>query len=215
MSDNIIVFCAHPDDEVIGVGGTIAKYASQGKEIHTVIFSYGEKSHPWIKEKYTIETRVNESKKASKIIGTKDIKFFGLEEGKFTEQFNDKNLKDKVINMIKDLNPSKIFTHSIDEIHPDHTAVFNLIYEILKEIKFDGELLLFDVWNPHNIRKRHKPKLYVDISDTFEIKLEALKCFQSQKIQALIPLTWSIYLRAIIHGIGIKKKFSERFYKIH
>lgn len=61
-----MVFCAHPDDEVLGAGGTIAKYAREGKKVIAVIFSYGESSHPWMKKKIHDKNksqRINQSRK--------------------------------------------------------------------------------------------------------------------------------------------------------
>ena len=46
----MLVVCAHPDDNILGAGGTIAKYSSEGKKVITVIASYGESGNPWLKE---------------------------------------------------------------------------------------------------------------------------------------------------------------------
>ena len=67
--DRIVVLCAHPDDEIIGVGGTIARYSKEGKKIHILVFSYGEKSHPWMQEGVQRHTREKESRKASSMVG--------------------------------------------------------------------------------------------------------------------------------------------------
>ena len=55
----IMVFAAHPDDEVIGAGGTIAKYAREGRQVVSVIFSYGEGSDPASEPENIIQKRVN------------------------------------------------------------------------------------------------------------------------------------------------------------
>jgi len=47
--ESILVFSAHSDDFVIGAGGTIAKYVREGKKVQAIVFTYGEKSHPWLK----------------------------------------------------------------------------------------------------------------------------------------------------------------------
>ena len=65
--DTIMVMCAHSDDQIIGPGGTLTKYAKQGKIIITVIFSYGELSMPHIKKEIAIKTRVDEAKAAETI----------------------------------------------------------------------------------------------------------------------------------------------------
>ena len=109
--------------------------------------------------------------------------------------------------------PAKIFTHSIDDPHTDHRAVYKIVTDTYDSMRYKCDVYSFDVWNPINFRKRDQPKLYVDITDTFKTKLSALRCFESQKI-AMITLLWSVYLRAIINGLHNHCKYAERFYKI-
>jgi len=64
MADDCILFlCAHNDDQIVGAGGTIAKYAKEGRKIVTIIFSFGETSMPYLQEKISRRTRVLESKR--------------------------------------------------------------------------------------------------------------------------------------------------------
>jgi len=210
---NIFVICAHPDDEVFGAGGTIAKYSKEGFNVDVMIFSYGEQSHPWLRKYVVMEMRKKESKEASKIIGVKNIEFFGLREGNFEEDAIKNNVYGKIAYAIKKKRPVKIFTHSADDPHPDHKTVHDSVLISLKKSGLKCDVYTFDIWNPVSIRKRGSPKLYVDISDTFGKKIEALKCFKSQKI-SMISLLWSIYLKAIVHGAENGTRFAEVFYKV-
>ena len=209
----ILVFCAHSDDQILGPGGTLAKYAKQGKSIYTIILSYGEASLAWLKPEIAIQTRVKEAKKADKIIGGKGIYFLGLKEGRFLSEIKEKELEKNIKKIIKEKKPSKIFTHSNEDPHPDHRAANKIILNILDKMKYKCDVFSFDVWNPFTIRKTNLPKLYVDITETFPIKLKAINVFKSQKI-ALLTLLWSVYLRAIVHGLHVNKKRAERFFKI-
>ncbi len=211
---NILLVCAHPDDEVFGVGGTIAKYTEEGFRVHVLICSYGEQSHPWLRKRFVIETRINEQKAASQILGTSSTKFFGLREGYFEEDARKNKVQQKIASAIKSKKPVKIFTHSIDDPHPDHKITHRTALEALDMTKHKCDVYTFDVWNPVNLLKRKKPKLYVDISKTFNKKLEALKCFKSQRINTMVPLLWSVYARAIICGLENRTKFAEVFYKV-
>jgi len=210
---NILVICAHPDDEVFGAGGTIAKYSKEGFNVDVLIFSYGEQSHPWIKKYVVIETRKKESKEASKVIGIRNAEFFGLREGFFEEDSKRNNIYKKIAEIIREKKPVKIFTHSIDDPHPDHKIVHNTVLASMDKSGIKCDVYTFDIWNPINIRKTENPKLYVDISKTFGKKLEALKCFKSQKV-SMISLLWSVYLRAVTHGIENRTRFAEVFYKV-
>jgi LmbE family N-acetylglucosaminyl deacetylase len=209
----ILVFCAHSDDQILGPGGALAKYAKEGKKIYTIILSYGEASLAWLKPEIAIKTRVKEAKNADKIIGGKGITFLGLKEGKFIENLQEKKIEKKIIKIIRKRKPIKIFTHSSDDPHPDHRAAHKIIINILDKMRYKCDVFSFDVWNPLTGRKKNLPRLYVDITETFSIKTKALKAFQSQKI-AIFTLLWSVYLRAVIHGLHINKRFAERFFKI-
>ncbi len=76
--ENILVICAHSDDQIIGPGGTLSKYIKEGKNVFTIICTYGEKANPWLKEHIAIKTRVREAETANKLIGGKEVIFLGL-----------------------------------------------------------------------------------------------------------------------------------------
>jgi LmbE family N-acetylglucosaminyl deacetylase len=212
--ETVMVFCAHPDDEVIGPGGTITKYAKEGKKVITVIFSYGESSHMWMKKKYTITMRVAEAGEAGKIMGTERTIFLGLRDGLLMQEVKNEKVAKMLAILIKKYKPAKIFTHSHDDIiFPDHKAVNDIMTKVLTKMKYKGDVYIFDIWNPVTIRKRDRPKMVVDISETFKTKLKALECFKSQSfvIAELKPL---VYIRAIKNGAFSGVKFAEKFYKI-
>ncbi len=214
MAENILVFCAHPDDEILGPGATIAKYASQGKNVQVVVFSYGEGSHPWLQKETTIEMRKKESIKAGQTVGYKKTYFLNLQEMKFREGFEKKNLKKKIRKIIKENEPTKIFVHSYDDPHPDHKQVNTLVLKLLREINYNGEVYSFEVWNPFNIRGRDRPRLYVDVSKTFELKKKAISFFKSQKL-SIYQLYPFMIIKAILNGFVIRKKYAESFYRIY
>ena len=213
MKETIICFCAHSDDQIFGPGGTLAKYAQEGMRIMTVIFSYGQLTHLHLKEEIIIETRINESLKANEIIRGNQVLFFGLSEGRFLAEAKEKRIYSKIRKLLQVYKPVKIFTHSPDDPHPDHRAVHEVMTTVVDTMHYSGSVYAFDIWNPFNWRKRTEPKLYVDISETFKTKIKALMVFESQKI-ALYTLLWSVYVRAILHGIQHGCRFAERFYKI-
>ena len=210
--ETIIVFCAHSDDQIIGVGGTLAKYAKEDKKIFTYIFSYGESSHPHLKRKVIVETRVKESQKADRIIGGQGVVFFGIDEGKFPEQIDENKIKEKMIKIIEEKKPSKIFTHSIDDPHPDHKSIFNTVMAVMDKTKHSADVYCFEIWNPFTIRHSNKPKMVVDIKETFKTKIKAANAFKSQKI-TMVTMIPAIYSRAIINGLNNGIRYAEVFYK--
>lgn len=212
--DTVLVFCAHNDDQIIGVGGTLAKYVKEGIDVITVIFSYGELSLIYLKREIAVKTRVKESKSSDKIFGLTKTYYLGLKEGKFKKEFNDRKLKKNIKSLISENNPSKIFIHSSDDPHPDHRAVHEIIMSVLGTMGYKGSIYSYDVWNLVNIAKRNHPKLVVDITKTFRQKVEAFKAHKSQKFAAILPLLWSVYFRARLNGILYHTKYAEVFYKL-
>lgn len=211
--NSIMIICAHSDDQIFGPGATIAKYAKEGKKIFTIIFSYGESSHPHFQKQITITTRVKEARTVDKFIGGNGVVFLGIEEYKFEEQFKSKKMYAKLKKLILTNKPSRIFTHSHDDPHPDHRVLHKVLLETLDKMRYKCDVYTFDIWNLFNIKKRHHPKIVIDISSTFSIKIKALKMFESQKV-ALTTLLWSVYLKAWLSGLLNKMKYAEVFYKI-
>jgi LmbE family N-acetylglucosaminyl deacetylase len=212
-SSSVLIVCAHSDDQIFGPGGTVAKYAKEGKKVHTIIFSYGEQSLPLTQKEYTIRARVKEAQDVDKYLGGHGVTFLGLEETKFSDQFKSKKMYPKLKRLILQYNPSIIFTHSIDDPLSDHRSLNKLLLETIDRMRYKCDVYMFDVWNIFNFKKRHYVKIVVNITDTFAMKVKALKMFTSQK-RSLLMLMWSVYLRAWHSGRDIKVRRAETFYKI-
>lgn len=157
--------------------------------------------------------RVKESKKSDKYLGIKNTFYLGLKEGHFYEEVKKKKIENKIKNMLLKNKPSKIFTHSIDDPHPDHRAVYKITTKITDKVKYKGELYSFEIWNPLNLKKRKNAKLVVDISRTFDKKIKAIKLHKSQKI-SLISLLWNVYRKDLLNGLSNNCRYAEVFYKI-
>jgi len=212
---NILVFAAHPDDDILGTGGTIAKYNKEGHNCYAIICSNGESllgTHIF-KKTVAIETRISEATRAGEIIGFKKTMFLGLKDTKLSEEMNDKDVYDRIKTIIKTFKPDRIFTHSVDDAHPDHNAVAKTTLEICKQINYQKPIYSFEIWNPVDIKKRSLPKMYVDISSTFRQKLKAFRAHKSQFFQTL-PIIPSIYIKSIFAGFKIKGRYAEEFLKV-
>ncbi|MBI4144893.1 PIG-L family deacetylase [Candidatus Woesearchaeota archaeon] len=214
MAETILFLCAHNDDQIIGGGGTFAKYANEGKRVKTVVFSYGQQSHPYLKPGAIVKTRVKEALKSDRILGGSGITFLGLAEGKFLKGFAEKGIKDKVTDVIDKEKPDKIFTHSIDDPHPDHKAVHKLVTEITTEKRLTN-IYTFDVWNPLNIRRRDQPRLVVDVTKTFQAKLKAYDAHESQVyLPLMIPMRLRMIVYALLAGWNNQCRYAEVFRKL-
>jgi len=207
MKKKIIVLGAHSDDFVIGAGGAIANFRKEGHVVTTIVFSYGELSHPWLKEEVVQKMRSEETFAAAKLLRCK-AKIFDLKEGKFAEGYSKKRAK--LLKLCE--GADKIFTHSSEDPHPDHRAVHKITMDLYGSLKKKPEVYIYSVWNPVSFNTQF-PSLYVDVSKTFGKKLRALKLFTSQKIHVAYPLLLLLY-RGIKDGFKIRKRFGEHFFRI-
>lgn len=211
-SECILVVCAHSDDQILGAGGTLAKYAKEGKKIHTCIISYGESSHPHYQEEVISSIRFKEALDADKVIGGNGVEFLDIKEGAFKEHNNQQYIKEQLIKIINKINPTKIFTHSWDDFHPDHRATFTAVKDLITESKLKIEAYSFEIWNPFTTTNSNYPRLIVDITSSFPQKIKALHCFKSQKV-TLFTLLPAVYIRGFINGLDNHTKYAEVFYK--
>ncbi|MBT4935859.1 PIG-L family deacetylase [Candidatus Woesearchaeota archaeon] len=210
--ESIVVFGAHSDDFVIGSGATIAKYSKEGTPVTSIVFSYGEKSHPWLKEAVIKKMRAHEAIEASTILGCKTY-IHNLREMNFIEDYKTNNIEEKIIKLLTKVKPTKIFTHSPEDPHPDHKAVYTITMALIQKLSWKPEVYIYSIWNPVSFKTDY-PVLYVNVSKTFSLKLRALKTFRSQRFHAIYPLLILVFKRAFVSGIKIRKKFAERFYRI-
>jgi LmbE family N-acetylglucosaminyl deacetylase len=214
----VMVICAHNDDQIIGAGGTVAKYAKEGKKVVTVIVSYGELSHPHLKPEVITKTRVKESHDSDKILGCSGVVYLGMGESEFMDAVKYRakrtEIKETIKKLIEKNNPTKIFTHSVDDPHGMHRKVNEIVMEIVKETKIRTDVYSFDVWNPVKIRGRNAPKMVVDITDTFDKKIKALKAHKSQQM-TILSLLWNVYMKAVKQGWHNNCKYAEIFYKLN
>jgi LmbE family N-acetylglucosaminyl deacetylase len=216
--ETVLVITAHNDDHIIAAGGTLAKYAREGKKIRTIIFSYGEQSHPHLKPEVIIEKRYKESLEADKILGGAGLIYLGIKEGRFFDEFRKRKIKQKLAALIKHEKPNKILTLGPGDAHPDHNAVWKLVHELIKTGDITCDVYGFAIWSALKTHGREAPKLVVDVSDTYSIKAQALKAHKSQ-FQHISPfmtlLRFKVWLTAVIDGWANNCTYAEVFTKLH
>lgn len=207
-----LIFAAHADDEIIGVGGTIAKLAKKEKVI-VVVFSYGadfwariSSWPPWLNEKELTKIRVAESKRAGDILGVSETLFLGIKNLK--KEINTEQKK-KIIDLINKYKPKRIFYHSSKDGHPDHLAVTKVMNEIISRLKKKPEILKYQI-SLFDFSSKDPSWIY-NVSDEYNIKLDALKEFKSQ-ILWTAPLKFIVMLKGVVFGKRSNNKFAEYFY---
>jgi N-acetylglucosamine malate deacetylase 1 len=182
-SKRILVVAPHPDDETLGVGGTIAKYSALGHEIFVLIVS-GHLPPIYSKEDY--EKTVSEAKQAFILLGVSHSNFLEIPATMIGDlqlsEFN--RMISKIVNEFK---PHIVFCPYPDR-HIDHRLVFDSIMVATRpvgigrkiEIVASYETLSETHWNAPHIEPNFTPNWVVDITDYIENKLEAMRCYKSQ-----------------------------------
>jgi LmbE family N-acetylglucosaminyl deacetylase len=212
MTETILCMAAHPDDEIIGCGGAIAKFSEEGKKVINIIFSIGDLSSPWLKKDYIISERRKESKEIDEYIGATETINLGFKDRTIEDELKTDKAKNIVRSLIKKYKPAKIFVHTGTDAHKDHRAVNKIIMDTIESIDRKHEISIFtyEVWN---VRNELLPRMYVDISKTFRKKIEAMKKFRSQRNYVYF-LMLPVIIRSRILGLQIGVKYAERFYKV-
>ena len=219
MNKKILIVAAHPDDEVLGCFGTVARLIKEGYEAYTLILGEGKTSRDEQRvvedRKEDIEILNTEINKANDTIGIKKI---------FVESFPDNRFDSvdlldivKVISKIKEeIKPDIIFTHFENDLNIDHRITYQAVLtatrpmedECVKEI-YSFEILSSTEWN---YPLSFSPDTFFDISDTIDLKIEAMKKYTSELCQYPHPRSLEgIELNAKYQGMRVGKKYVESF----
>ena len=189
INKKIMVIAAHPDDEILGCGGTIKKFILKGYKVRTLIMTRGISSRYLKSTKTTskLQSKLNTmSILANKAIGVKDVKYFDLPDNQF-----DKNsllslvkIIEKEINLFK---PKKIFTHFYNDLNIDHQYTSKAVLTAARPQGQDSvdEVLFFEInsstdYQINSDGLQFKPNFFVDISKTIKFKKKALDFYKSE-----------------------------------
>jgi len=179
----ILVVAPHPDDETLAAGGTIAKLSSQGHEVHVLVVC-GHLPPIYSREEY--EKTIEESQNAFKILGVAKSDFLEIPATMITEKPVYK-LNSKIADKINSFNPQMVFCPFPDR-HIDHRLVFDSVMVASRPIGLGRDIEILAAyetlsethWNAPHIEPNFTPNWVIDISKFIPIKLQALKCYQSQ-----------------------------------
>jgi len=213
-SSRLLVFGAHPDDEVVGMGGTIAKFARARHNVFVVIFTKGEEGYADLNLKDTIaQVRQKEIEKVSEILGVKKYELLGRPDMGLK---NDKEAFKETIRMIRMFKPDAVFTHYRVDRHRDHIAASRLVTEAFWQA---GESVSMELGHPWKSKALYYyeevcpfkfPSHIVDISETFEAKIDSMKTYMSQ-IPVVPFILKGMEGQAIGRGTVIGAKYGEAF----
>jgi N-acetylglucosamine malate deacetylase 1 len=209
----VLVLAPHPDDEVLGVGGTLAAYASKGIRTVVVIFSTGAGSHPLHKENVITRRRKEETLAAHKQLNVSETIFLMYDEFNFREELIEKEGIAKLHEIIKKEKPTKIFMPAIDDLHAHHRAVSHLMLQLYSQYELECGLFTYSIWNPVAFLKRSQPRLVVDVSQQHHTKLVALREYRTQwlSLYQTVPV---LIVKSFVSGLRYGYRWVEVFIQV-
>lgn len=212
---NVLVICAHPDDETLGLGGTLCLHTQKGDNVHVVIFADGQYGRdPSAKG---IKIRREQAKKACSNLGIKDVMFLNYPDQKL-ENIELIELASKIEVLIKKLKPNIVYTHFWGDVNQDHKRLFeaSLIACRPKSSSSIKQLICFESPSSTESGSHHlrfNPNYFVDIEKVFVKKLQALKQYKHELGRFPHPRSIeAIDIRAGFWGQSVGVKRAEAFF---
>jgi len=177
MKLDILAFAAHPDDTELSCAGTLASHVNKGYTVGVIDLTRGE-----LGTRGTPEIRDQEAGNSAKALGLSVRENLGLEDGFFT---NSRDNQLKLIEKIRQYQPSIVLLNAPSDRHPDHGRAAQLETDAC----FIAGLAKVDTnqapWRPKSIYHYIQsvslvPDFVVDVSAAWDTKMEAIRCFKSQ-----------------------------------
>lgn len=191
-TDKILVIAAHPDDEILGCGGTIKRLINEGNKAYSLILSDGVTSRSdeecksdFMNKSNFISKRHEESLRALEVIGFKEKLFHYFPDNKF-DSIPLLNIIKIIEKYINEINPDIIFTHHYSDLNIDHRRTFQAVLTATRPVVscnvkkiYCFETLSSTEWN-FSSNDNFNPNYFVNIETTLNDKTEAMKCYKSE-----------------------------------
>lgn len=189
MKKPVLVIVAHPDDEVLGCGGTIARLAQEGHDVYIAILGEGITSRYKRREeggKRLIEELHSRSREVGQCLCAKEVFLFSLPDNRFdTVPLLD--IVKIVENMVDKLQPDIIYTHHGGDLNIDHQIVHRAVLTATRPLENYPvkEIYAFEApssteWAFQQFEPAFRPNVFVDITKTLEIKVQAMQLYESE-----------------------------------
>lgn len=189
----ILAIGAHPDDIEIACSGTLAKCVERGDSVIVCHLSSGNLGHVVIPPEELRIIRAKEAKKAGSLAGI-EVLCGGFDDLEIYAENHE--ARDKVVDVIRYANPDLIITHAPDDYMPDHTATSKLVFDASftatlpnyrtitdNKAKVDTPAKLVPIYYMDTLAGvNFNPTIFVDISNTIDLKLNMLNCHESQVV---------------------------------
>ena len=182
----VLVISCHPDDVEIACAGTLLKCKERGDRVVVCHLCSGNLGHVIIPPDELRVMRAGEAKRAGALGGIDEVFWGGFDDLEIYD--NNKEARDKVVDVIKRVNPDFIITHNPEDYMPDHTAVSRLVFDAAftatlpnYHVKTEGAAKMVPIYYMDTLAGvEFNPTEYVDVTPYIDKKIEMLNCHESQ-----------------------------------
>lgn len=211
----VLVVCAHPDDEVLGMGGTIALHARDGDEVRIVCVTDGSSSQ-YPDDDELRGRKYEEAKRAAAILGVAEYVHLDLPDMRL-DTIPHVEINRVVEEHVRTLRPTVVYaTHP--DVNLDHRAIFDSVAVAARPIPGQSvrRFLTFaptssTEWTPPGMNW-FVPSWFVDVTTTFEQKLEAFACFETERREYPHPRNdRALRAHAEFYGATVGCEYAEPF----
>jgi LmbE family N-acetylglucosaminyl deacetylase len=183
---NILAICAHPDDEVLGCGGTLARHAAAGDQVAVCFMTDGEAARTTVAADNALNRQLA-AKAAASVLGVQIADF-----GKFPDNRLDTiallDLARHVEKLALEHQPDIVYTHHGGDLNVDHRLTFQAVLTAFRPLCASGaveSIISFEVsssteWSSPEIGLSFVPNHFVDISRTLDRKISAMECYRQE-----------------------------------
>ena len=212
---NILVVAAHPDDEVIGAGGTIAAHAAKGDAVFIAILADGA-TVQFPDEPDKISLKQEQARKAAEMLGAKEV-FFGMFPDQRLDVVPLLEVNQFVEEIARKVQPQIIYTHHFADLNGDHRIAYEAAAVAARPFSLPSfERLMCYAVDTLTHAGQGTPgfNVYSDISDTIELKLKAMQVYETEvraypHPRSLEALRYSAQRNGAMVGLGAAEVFQS------
>lgn len=186
---NVLVVAAHPDDELLGCGGTAARLAREGHSIYMAILGEGISSRHSRREEAdtsALKKLKDCSQRVADLLGAKELSLHGLPDNRF-DTLPLLDVVKIVEELIERRRPTAIYTHHGGDLNVDHQIVSRAVLAATRPVENHPvrELYMFEIassteWAFQQLCPVFRPNVFVDIEDTLSVKLDGMRLYESE-----------------------------------
>ena len=185
-----LIIAAHPDDEVLGCGGSMVKWVKEGHEVHVLIMAEGatsrDKSRDRVAHQNELSHLAQSAKKAGEILGVQSVDLQDFPDNRM-DSMDMLDVVKSVEEIIEKLQPEVVVTHHAGDLNIDHQITHQAVITACRPQPEQTvkRILTFEVpsateWNSSTYVSPFTPNWFEDISDTLELKIKALEAYESE-----------------------------------